>query len=315
MLDRPAFFLLIVCWLGLSPGHAAGADEPVALRRQRIEEMDLVQKKQLLQRHKQFHAFESEERERLRNLHLAIENDPSRDELRRVMDCYYDWLKTLSSYQYMQLRKLPPQERIERIKTIQQEGRAPGHGRGRFRYGRFGPGFDRYRMTAEQIAPPDRKALLDWAAAYAARHEDTFIESLADSARQKLRQELSLIADSRNRMQVLFWQIWLRRQLDDPDKPLPDKDDDWLGLTASLSPQMLETLKELPEEKQHEHIVRNMRDLALEHFLVHRSGSVPSVVSHNELAGFLTDDDLDQGTRSWLLGLPSAEMRRRVWSF
>lgn len=308
MVAKPAFRLLILCSLGLVPGHVARADEPLASRRERIEDMNLVQKEHLLQLHKQFQTFKPQERERLRNLHHDIEKDPGCDELRRVMDRYYDWLKTLSSYQLMELRKLSPEERIQRIKTLQQEKHDPGRGRGRPGYGRF----DRYGKTAEQVNPSDRKALLDWTARYAARYEDTFTQSLPDPVREKLQQELGRIGDSRDRMQVLFWRMWLRRQLDDPDKPLPDIDDDWPRLLAALSPQTLEAQAALPEREQRAKIAIKIRSLALEHYFTHRASSVPSVISDKELAGFFTKN-LDQGRRSWLLGLPSADMRRAVW--
>ena len=317
MVDRRVFGVLIVCWLGLCwlgliPGHVARADEPPASRRERIEKMNEAQKEQLLHRHKQFHAFEREEQERLRDLHRDIENDPGRDELRRVMDCYYDWLKTLSSYQLMELRKLSHEERIERIKTLQKEEHVPGRGRGRFGYGRFGPGFDRYGKQAEQISVPDRKALLDWTAKYAARREDTFGQSLPDSVREQLQQELGQIGDSRDRMQVLFWRMWLRRQLDDPGNPLPDRDDDWPRLLSALSPQMLEPLEALPEDEQRAKIAGKIRFLAMEHYFSQRTSSVPSVISGKELARFFTNE-LDEGWRSRLLGLPSADMQSWVW--
>ena len=314
MVAKPGFYVLIVCSLVLMPGPSARADEPVASRQKRIENMDLVQKEQLLQRHKQFHAFKPEERERFWSLHRDIENDPDRDELRRVLDRYYDWLKTLSSYQLMELRKLSPEKRVEKIKTLQQEEHLRGHGRGRFGFGRFGPGFDRYGKMAEQISSHDKQALLQWTVEYAARHEDAFIENLPEPVREKLQLELGRIGDSRDRMQVLFWRMWLRRQLDDPEDPIPDQDDDWPRLLATLSPQMLEPLEALPEDEQRAKIAIKIRILALEHYFVHRSSSVPSVISDKELAGYFTND-LDQGRRSWLPGLPSADMRRAVWKF
>lgn len=316
MFDRRGFHLIIVCLLVLGPipGGIVRADEPPAARRQRIENMDAVQKEQLLHRHKQFHGFKPEEREQLRNLHRDIENDPNRDELRRILDCYYDWLKTLSSYQLMELRKLSCEERIERIKTLQQKEQVPDRGRRRFGIGRFGPGFDRYVKLAEQISPPDRKAMLAWTAKYAARHEDTFTQSLPDSVWGQLQRELGRVGDSAERMQVLFWRMWLRRQLDAPEKPLPDLDDDWPRLLGALSVPTRDSLEALPEEEQRSKIAGMIRILALEHYFVSRSGPVPSVISDKELAGFFTSD-LDQGRRSWLLGLPSADMRRTVWKF
>jgi hypothetical protein len=312
MVDKPGFGLLIVCLLSLIPGRIARADEPFASRRQRIEKMDSAQKEQILRRHKQFHAFKPEDREQLRNLHRDIENDPDRDELRRVLDRYYDWLKTLSSYQLMELRKLSPEERIERIKVLQQEKHVSGRSRGRFGYGRFSPGFDRYGKMAGEIGARDREALLQWAAEYAARSEDAFFESLPDVLREQVQRELSTIDDSRNRAHVLFWRMWLRRQLDDPKEPLLHIDDDWPRLLEALSPSTRETLEALPKGEQHANIAGKIRILALEHYFSRRSGSVPSVISEKELAGFFAND-LDQGLRSRLMGLPSADMQRVVW--
>ena len=246
MVAKPGFRLLMVCWLVLIAGQMARADEPLASRQEQIEDMDLVQMEQLLQRHKQFHAFKPEERERCRSLDRAIENDPDGDELRRVLDRYYDWLKTLSSYQLMELRKLSPEERIERIKTLQQEQGLQERRRSGFR--RFGPGFDGFGNMPEQISPDDKRVLLEWTAEYAAGHEDAFTESLPGPMREKLRRELAQVGDPGARMQVLFWRMWLRRQLDAPEKPIPDINDDWPRLVASLSAKMRENLEALPKD-------------------------------------------------------------------
>lgn len=313
MSGKPGFRFLIVCGLALIPGHVARADEPLASRRERIETKDLLQKKQLLERHKQFQAFTPNERERLRNLHREIESDSDRDELRQVMNRYYDWLKTLSSYELMELRKLSPEERIERIKALKRKDRARERGRERGEFRRFVPGFDRYNKMVQQISSHDKRAMLRWTAEYAAGHEDAFIESLPETSRRRLQRELDGISDSSGRMQVLFWRIWLRRQLDNLGNPLPE-DDDWPRLVAALSLQAREILQRLPKDKQRETVSGMIQILALEHYYAQRSGSVPSVVSDKELADFSTND-LDQSRQSRLLGLPPAEMKRMAWRF
>jgi hypothetical protein len=105
--------------------------------------------------------------------------------------------------------------------------------------------------------------------------------------------------------------MWLRRQLDDPEKPLPDLDDQWPRLLAALSPQMREALESLPKNEQLATIAGKIRILALEHYFAHRPGSVPSVITEEELAAYFTN--LDQGRQSWLQGLPSADLQRWVW--
>ncbi len=313
MIGRPGSHLIFAVFLVLVCGDTARADEPSEARRERIENMDAAQKEQLSQRHKQFHDdFDKQERERFRELHRDVEHDPDCDELRRVMDRYYAWLKTLSSYQLMELRKLPAQERIERIKELQQQQRSHGKGRGRFGPGRFGPGFDRVSKMSEQIDPVDKEAFLEWIAEYAARYEDAFTKNLPESSRQRLQRELSKVDDSQKRLQVLFWRMWLRRQLDDHEKPLPGIDDDWSGLLKALSPETRKALEVLPEDERHERIAGKIRDLAVAYYFARRWDSMPSVITENELADFFAND-LDQRRRSWLTDLPPNETKRWMW--
>ena len=307
MVDRPGLLLIIASSLVLACADTAPAEEPFAARRERIENMDAAQKEHLFQRHKQFHAFTPEEQERFRELHRDVEHDPDCDELRRVMNRYYDWLKTLSSYQLMELRRLPAKERIERIKKLQQEQR--GHGRGRPGYGRFGLGFGK---TAEKISPADKEALLKWIAEYAARHEDAFTERLPESAREGLRRELGKIDDSQKRLQILFWRIWLRRQLDDPKKPIPGIDDDWPRLLEAFSPETRRALESLPKDQQHAAITGMIRAMAVAGYFAHRMDPMPAVITDKEAEDFFAKH-LDPGRRSWLTDLPPDEMKRWTW--
>ena len=121
--------------------HADPSAEEMTARRARIEEMSAEEKDRLLRQHDRFASLSHQEQARLRTLHQQVERDPQRDELRRVMHEYYEWLKALSPSQRAEITSMSPAERLARIEQIQQR---------------------RQRRNERRLSPEDLQAIADW---------------------------------------------------------------------------------------------------------------------------------------------------------
>ena len=72
------------------------------------------EREQLSQNYERFLHSEPADRERLRELHAALEAAPERDELRQGMQSYHDWLNELPASQHITLAALPAEDRLKR---------------------------------------------------------------------------------------------------------------------------------------------------------------------------------------------------------
>ena len=112
----------------------AVSSQPTARARggsvQHIEkDLDPNQKADLLQKERSFTRLEPAEQNQLRQLHEQIQADAHAEELRGIMDHYYEWFKLLPSYYRLELPHMTAKERIEWItKHKQQEQRKSATG-------------------------------------------------------------------------------------------------------------------------------------------------------------------------------------------
>ena len=116
----------IVFCVAASSAGTARADETLAERRERVEQMDPQEREQLAQNYERFQRLDPAEQQRLRALHEEIEADPRRDELQKTMQAYQEWLSELPSSQRIMLSALPAEERLKRIDELrgaQSQGR------------------------------------------------------------------------------------------------------------------------------------------------------------------------------------------------
>lgn len=91
------------------------ADSTLAEHRQRIEQMHMDQRDQLLRQRKRFAELRPAEQDRLRRLSRQIEHEPDAESLRGVMLRYHDWLTTLESGQRAELASLPTDRKLQQI--------------------------------------------------------------------------------------------------------------------------------------------------------------------------------------------------------
>ncbi|MBL8830022.1 MAG: hypothetical protein JNM18_23790 [Planctomycetaceae bacterium] len=133
-------------WAG---GFAALFIQPLAAdsladRQAKLAALPADAQQQLLVKFERFRQLPAAEKQRLHELHRAIETDPARDELLATLDRYSEWLQTLSAAQRAELAHLLSAERIERVRQLMQERR--------------GPLFPSYRP----LSPEDREVVRAW---------------------------------------------------------------------------------------------------------------------------------------------------------
>lgn len=87
----------------------------------RIKNLKAEEKARLIQKNERFTALSPEEQEHLRRLHRQLEDAPQAGRLSTVLDRYSRWLKTLSAAQQSELMGLPIDERLARIRELQQQ--------------------------------------------------------------------------------------------------------------------------------------------------------------------------------------------------
>ena len=139
-----------------------GAVETIAQRRQRVEAMTADQREDLFHNEQLFCDLKLEDQKRVRDLYAAIENDPQRDKLLRVMNRYCKWFEDQPPFRRGQLQRLKPQERVAEIKKLlaKQKGAAGIH-----------------------LDDKNRQAVARWMDRYTSDHEARFIEMISQAGR------------------------------------------------------------------------------------------------------------------------------------
>ena len=100
------------------PGHPASRDT-MEDRQRYIESLDLEQKNQLARKNSDFGKLTAKQQNEFRQFHDELASHSDRASLTRVMNLYYDWLKTLGlTEQARLLDLLPIEKRIAEIDKI-----------------------------------------------------------------------------------------------------------------------------------------------------------------------------------------------------
>ena len=100
---------------------SVAAQKAYTNRRAQVEEMTPDQKAELAEHWDRFNELPREKRDQLRLLHAELETQPDRESLESALDRYRVWLETLPWYVKAELRALPTEERIKRIREIRDE--------------------------------------------------------------------------------------------------------------------------------------------------------------------------------------------------
>jgi hypothetical protein len=301
--------------LATLPAWTRAEDDP-AERRARIESLSPAEKQEILDHQQKFLKLDPAEQERLRRLSRELEDDPQGPELRRVMQRYYDWLKTLPTYQRAQLLELPAEERVKRIQELQAEqSRRTGKGaawgelaRREWRGGDL-PGMP--KRPPKRLDPADMEGLFTWMDAYAKSHSSQMLEKLPDAHRKRVKQELESLTDPVRRQELIGW-IWLWWQLDSRGQQSSINDQDLADLRSRLSPATREKLESRPPAEQWRAVSGLFTSFMLRQYSARHGGVPIRSATEEELARFF-EHELKPKERDDLLKLSGEEMQRALW--
>jgi len=141
--------------LGLLATSPLWAMDWLAERQQEVERMTPAEKEDLNEKCQKFAALSTDQQDQLRQLHQQLEIDPNGERLRRVMQRYYDWLKTLTPGERADLLSLPLADRTAKIKTLKQDQEA----------------WAAKLSGGSHLTLHDVQVLSDWVKKYSAAHE------------------------------------------------------------------------------------------------------------------------------------------------
>ena len=88
---------------------------------ERIKEMSAEELEALNRKKERFDLLSDGEKERLRQIHSDLTKHESCDELKLVLERYFQWQKTLTPNERAELRDLAPEERLRKIREIRLE--------------------------------------------------------------------------------------------------------------------------------------------------------------------------------------------------
>jgi hypothetical protein len=264
------------------PGVSAAESE--AERAERLRNMTAEQKEDLLRKKEHFDKLEGgdAERERLRALHASIAAAENSSELQSTLSRYHAWLGTLSSSQRAEVRDLPADKRIARIKELvrQQE-------------------MQRFQAFVGNLGESDRQAIFKWLGDFVMEHEDEILDQLSRDQRQAIDGQ----TDPEIKQRMLGFQMAIQRQ--NPKMPTPDRED-LNKLLASLTAETLAQIEQAPATEQPERVRELVRAAIF-------SRRIPPV-SDEDLRKFYTDLQAEQRER--LEGLEPEEFKRRLtWMY
>jgi hypothetical protein len=175
---RLVFSLVGTCLCFLPQFAALGED--LRERQQRIKELSPQEKQELQRRELRFRSLSEAEQQRLRALHQAIQEAPDAEMLEAVLVRYHAWLNGLRPGQRADLKDLPPEQRITRIReTLEAEAAQRFH-----------------RFAEDQLEFDDRRVIGEWLRNLAREHEDEVLKRLSPEGREWIE---SAEEDSRDR--------------------------------------------------------------------------------------------------------------------
>ena len=154
--------------LAASGGHVALAADDLAARRVEIAGMQPGEQQELLRKQERFASLSVEEQDRLRALQAAIDADPNGKRLHELLVHYHEWLKTLSPSQREELSELPPKERVQLIKKIQQQQHAR----------------QEQARAAQLLSKQDMLEIVRWTEDFAWKNRDRLLEHMPEKQRK-----------------------------------------------------------------------------------------------------------------------------------
>ncbi|NLY00735.1 MAG: hypothetical protein GXY83_31965 [Rhodopirellula sp.] len=289
------------------------AEESLRDRQTRIEALDPSKKEDLLRRRQLFDDLEPAEQDRLRKLHVQLQESPDGDELAGIMQRYCEWLAGLnSSYERAELLELPPEERVKRIKKLFEEPETARRASGGF------PSLERARRPWAEMGPDarrrptleDLKAVFEWFGRYLEKESPKLIEAMPEPWREQARRAVASAENSAELRERLTG-LWMRWLTENPGKAPKVGEAELMELRGQLSAETRKWLETMPPAEQERTVLGWMRFVAMYHLGSRRFDPALPIVDEKELERFF-EKELTGEQRDRLLNLPSDEMRREL---
>ena len=260
----------------------SGDADTLAQREQRIASFSASQKEELQRRRDRFDKLPAAEKERMRTLHQRIQEHEDSERLLTVLDRYAEWLRTVSTPQRADLRKLSGEERIQRIRETKRR-------REEERFGRF---------MSERLHPEDARRVFDWLDdEFVTGEQERRLERMIDARDRRWLQ----VIDDDSRRRALMLKMLYRKNPDVLGVPSPEQINE---LVKRLSPEARRQFEAQANSNQQEKLVQDWIQAAI------MSRLAPPPVSDEELEAVFASLSTEQRTE--LERLPRDRMQREL---
>ena len=226
--------VVLTAIFGLCPSTLTLGSDPIDVSRTRIGKMSASDKDVLRQKRNRFNNLTPRKKQELRNLHRELSHQP---ELRRTMDAYFEWLKTLSPNQIAELKQLSLEDRIRRIKKLRQDQEMSHIG----------------RLASKKLSRNDLWAVQDWLADFAKNHEEEILVRLGP----KFRANYERMENGRKKRTMLSLNAHRRKAAPSPTAVEIEQ------LVDRLSPEAVGELQSIPDVEQRNRVLGQWLDTVL----------------------------------------------------
>lgn len=256
--------------------------DPLAAERRAVAALDDSEKARLEANWQRFESFKPAERERVRELHAAMETDAKPDALRAAMASYQEWKAGLSPQQGAALVGLSPQKRIEAVRKFAREQEA---------------------LAAKTLSNEDAKIILAWLEKQVEVVHDKLFDALPADARERLEH-----ANRRERNWSMIMSIVsFRGSSNRIDLLSPQAVDE---LRDQLTPAAKKAFDAAPNPEARKQLLADWIRQATYRMMSYRDGGYASRVDDKELQRYL--DELPEPERARYLALPREEMASQL---
>jgi hypothetical protein len=214
-------------------------------------------------------------------LYEQIQQDERPEELRGIMDRYYEWFKLLPSYSRADLTELSAVKRIEWItKRLQEE---------------------QTKITSEPPPGKGSDVLWSWMEDYAKRNETAFMDGLPE----RMRKNLSGMAPA-ERWRAVMRIMWFRPP-GGQNRAFQISDGDLADLQSRFTPEIRKLLEAKPQGEQNR-ILQNWA----QNLLRQKRGPGPGDLVDDKLLAEFFEKELTDQERERLISLSGEEMQREL---
>jgi hypothetical protein len=215
--------LIVAAAAGWSSGPS---DDVIEQRRSRLERMTDAEKTALLEKKRRFDDLPDEQKYQLRKLCEDLTAHPQRDHLRKLLERYNDWLRTLSPGTKAEILSLPIKQRVARIEADLNK-----------------PDPQRFqRFFGSPLSREDLNVINQWLDQFIDHHIKEILAALPDNRFDEIKLRYDPDKHRRRLAFILF-------RLESPNLPRPTREDEQ-RLQEALSPEAQKVLKNGTSEEE-----------------------------------------------------------------